>query len=108
MSTQLAGYFGVASGAGLLVRSVAANSPAALAGMRAGDVVVAANAKPVANTNDWVKAIKNSHGRPLTIVVMRDKKQQTLTLTPDSKKRSSLEAPAEGLAVAGLGRMQRA
>jgi len=108
MSTQLAGYFGVASGAGLLVRSVAANSPAALAGMRAGDVVVAANAKPVANTNDGVKAIKNSHGRPLTIVVMRDKKQQTLTLTPDSKKRSSLEAPAEGLAVAGLGRMQRA
>jgi S1-C subfamily serine protease len=94
MSTQLAAYFGVSSGEGLLVRSVVANSPAALAGMHAGDVVVEANTKPVANTNDWAKAIKNSHGRPLTIVVLRDKKQQTLTLTPDSKKRSSLDEPA--------------
>jgi hypothetical protein len=32
----------------------------------------------------------------LTIVVMRDKKQQTLTLTPDSKKRSSVDGPAAG------------
>ena len=91
MSNQLADYFGVSSGAGLLVRSVAANSPAAVAGMRAGDVVIEADAKPVASTGDWAKAIKNSKGHPLTVVVLRDKKQQTLTLTPDSKKRSSLE-----------------
>jgi serine protease Do len=90
MSTQLADYFGVSSGAGLLVRSVIDNSPAALAGMRAGDVVISADSKPVATTNDWAKAIKNSHGRPLSITVMRDRKEQTLTLTPDSKKRSSI------------------
>jgi C-terminal processing protease CtpA/Prc len=95
MSTQLADYFGVSSGIGLLVRSVQANSPAALAGMRAGDVVVQADAKPVVSTNDWAKAIKDSHGHSLTIVVMRDKKQQTLTLTPDSKKRSSLQQPTQ-------------
>jgi predicted metalloprotease with PDZ domain len=95
MSNQLADFFGVSSGAGLLVRSVVANSPAAVAGMRAGDVVIEADAKPVATTGDWAKAIKNSHGHPLTITVLRDKKQQTLTLTPDSKKRSSLEQPIE-------------
>lgn len=96
MSTQLADYFGVSSGAGLLVRSVIDNSPAALAGMRAGDVVIRADAKPVATTGDWARALKNSHGHPLTIVVMRDKKEQTLTLTPDSKKRSSIdEDPAQ-------------
>ncbi|HEV2619897.1 MAG TPA: PDZ domain-containing protein, partial [Acidobacteriaceae bacterium] len=91
MSTQLAGYFGVPSGGGLLVRSVQENSPAALAGIHAGDVVVRADDKTVANTNEWAKAIKNSHGRPLTIVVVRDKRLQTLTLTPDGKKRSSLD-----------------
>jgi len=91
MSAQLAGFFGVPSGIGLLVRSVEANSPAALAGMQAGDVVVRTDDKTVASSSDWEKAIKNSHGRPLTVVVLRDKKEETLTLTPDSKKRSSLQ-----------------
>jgi len=95
MSTQLADYFGVPSGTGLLVRSVEANSPAAFAGMRAGDVVVRADAQQVASTSDWAKAIKNSHGKPLAITVLRDKKEQTLTLTPDGKKRSSAEQPGE-------------
>ena len=49
-----------------------------------------ADAKPVTSAGDWAKAIKNSHGHPLSITVVRDKKEQTLTLTPDSKKRSSL------------------
>jgi len=96
MSSQLADYFGVPSGAGLLVRSVEANSPAALAGMRAGDVLVRANAETISSTSDWARAIRNSRGHPLTVVVLRDKKEQTLTLTPDGKKRSSLEQPANG------------
>jgi S1-C subfamily serine protease len=95
MSTQLAEYFGVHGGAGLLVRSVEANSPASLAGMRAGDVVVRANAKSVASSADWTKAIRDSHGRPLTVVVLRDKKELTLTLTPDNKRRSSLQQPSQ-------------
>jgi serine protease Do len=98
MSTQLAGYFGVPSGSGLLVRSVQDNSPAALAGMHAGDVVVRANNKAVASTGEWAKAIKNTHGRPLSVVVVRDKREQTLMLTPDSKKRSSLDPAAHGAA----------
>jgi len=93
LSVQLADFFGVAGGGGLLVRSVEANSPAAVAGLRAGDVVVRANEKTVANSTDWTRAIKDSHGRPLTIVVLRDKKEQPLTLTPDSKKRSSVQQP---------------
>jgi S1-C subfamily serine protease len=106
MSTQLADFFGVPSGAGLLVRSVIDNSPAALAGMHAGDVVIRADAKPVTSTGDWAKAIKASHGHPLSITVMRDKKEQTLTLTPDSKKRSSLDPDPDQqvpVAVAHLG-----
>jgi S1-C subfamily serine protease len=95
MSTQQAAYFGVTSGEGLLVRTVVPNSPAAIAGMQVCDVIVRANDHPVATTGDWAKAIKNSHGRPLAIVVLRDKKEQTITLTPDGKKRSSLGQPME-------------
>ena len=106
MSPQLADFFGAAKGAGLLVRSVVENSPAALAGMHAGDVVLRANAKLVNSTGDWARAIKDSKGHPVSITVLRDKKEQTLTLTPDSKKRSEVDQPQEapaGYTVARLG-----
>jgi S1-C subfamily serine protease len=106
LSTQLAQFFGVPSGSGLLVRSVADGSPAAAAGMHAGDVVVKANAQRVATTNDWAKALKNSRGKPMTVTVLREKKEQTLTLVPDGKRRSSVEeliAAPERAVVARLG-----
>lgn len=91
VSTQLAQFFGCPSGAGLLVRSVVDNSPAAVAGLHAGDVVIRANGKAVGSTGDWTKAVKGSHGHPFDVVVLRDKHEQTLTLTPEGKHRSSLE-----------------
>jgi serine protease Do len=95
MGPQLAGFFGVQGKTGLLVRSIAANSPAALAGMRAGDVVVRANTHEVGSLSEWAKTIKEAKGRPVTVVVMRDRAERTLTLTPDAKRRSSLEGSAE-------------
>lgn len=91
LSRQLAEYFGSATGSGLLVRSVVDNSPAARSGLRAGDVVIQANGKAVGSTNDWAKAVKGSHGHPFSVVILREKKEQTLTLTPDGKHRSCLE-----------------
>jgi S1-C subfamily serine protease len=93
MPAQLADYFGATGGHGLLVSSVKPNTPAALAGMHAGDVIVRANGKPIATTSDWSKAMKSSKGKPFAVVVLRDKKEQTLTLSPDSHKRSGLEYP---------------
>jgi S1-C subfamily serine protease len=91
---QLAQFFGSQGGNGLLVRSVEPNSPAAAAGMRAGDVVVRANAIIIAGTSDWSRLVHENRGRPLSVVVVRDKQEQTLVLIPDSKKRSSLEFQA--------------
>ncbi len=90
MGPQLAEYFG-AVGAGLLVRSVDMGSPADQAGMKAGDVVVRVNQIPVASGSDWSRTIRENRGRPVSVVVLRDKHEHTLTLTPDSKKRSSLK-----------------
>lgn len=107
MSTQLAGYFGVSKGQGVLVREVIANSPADQAGMHAGDVIVRANGRSVTSTSEWTKALKSNQGKPLSVTVVREKKEQTLTLTPESKKRSSLDVPApedrEPIDVARLG-----
>jgi serine protease Do len=89
MGPQLAEFFG-ATGAGLLVRSVDGNSPADEAGMKAGDVVVKINSISVANGTDWTKTVHDNKGKPVPVVVLRDKQERTLTLTPDGKKRSSL------------------
>ena len=91
---QLAQFFGSQGGNGLLVRSVDPNSPAATAGMRAGDVVVRANAVILVGAGDWSRLVHENKGRPLSVVVVRDKQEQTLVLIPDSKKRSSLELQA--------------
>jgi membrane-associated protease RseP (regulator of RpoE activity) len=91
MGPQLAEFFGATGGAGLLVRSVDANSPAAAAGMRAGDVVVRVNSTPIANGNDWSRTMHDSLGKTVNVVVLRDKREQTLTLVPDGKKRSAME-----------------
>ncbi len=90
MGQQLADFFGATDGAGLLVRSVDGNSPADEAGMKAGDVVVKINSIPVANGTDWTKTVHDNKGKPVPVVVIRDKQEKTLTLTPDGKKRSSL------------------
>lgn len=91
---QLAQFFGSQGGNGLLVRSVEPNSPAATAGLRAGDVVVRANAVIIAGTGDWTRLVRENRGRPVSVVVVRDKQEQTLVLVPDSKKRSSLDFQA--------------
>jgi serine protease Do len=90
MGPQLAEFFGAAGGSGLLVRSVDGNSPADEAGMKAGDVVVKINSIAVASGTDWTKTVHDNKGRPVPVVVLRDRHEQTLTLTPDGKKRSSL------------------
>jgi serine protease Do len=90
MGPQLAEFFGATEGGGLLVRSVEGNSPAEEAGMKAGDVVVKINSISVANGTDWTKTVHDNKGKPVPVVVLRDKQERILTLTPDGKKRSSL------------------
>jgi serine protease Do len=91
---QLGSFFGVNNG-GLLIRSVADNSPAAMAGLKAGDVVLKANANPVGNLGRWTKTVREAKGKPIAIVIMRDRQEKLLILTPDVKHKSSLELPSE-------------
>jgi serine protease Do len=92
--TQLADYFGITSGTGLLVESVDTASPAARAGLRAGDVVLMVDTKQMVSRSDWQKAIRNHRGTPVQLTIMRDKQQMTLTMIAgEHKKKSALEPP---------------
>jgi serine protease Do len=84
--TQLADYFGVSSGTGLLVENVDYQSPAARAGLKAGDVVVKVESQQMTSKGDWVKAIRNHRGHLVQVTVMRNKQEQVLTMSAGKLK----------------------
>lgn len=93
LGAQLADFFGVKDGKGILVHAVDENSPAAMAGLHAGDVVTRINGGNVATKADWARALRDSKGHPVSLVVVRDRHEQTLTMVPDAKHRSQVEVP---------------
>ncbi len=93
LGPQLAEYFGAANGNGLLVRSIEPNSPAAAAGLKAGDVVVRINQIALLSGADWLRLMHENKGRAVQVTILRDKKEQALSLIPDAKHRSSVVLP---------------
>jgi predicted metalloprotease with PDZ domain len=81
LTTQLASFFGVKQGKGVLVREVVVGSAAANAGLKAGDVIVAVDGKSVATVAELRKAIEIKSGeekRKLELTVVRDHHEQTV------------------------------
>jgi serine protease Do len=86
LDTQLAEYFGVKDG--VLVKSVTADSVAARAGLKAGDVITSINGRKVYEASDVSRAIDRTETNgDVTIEVTRDKK--TLTLKGKLEARES-------------------
>jgi serine protease Do len=77
LSQQLAEYFGTKDG--VLVTSVADNSAASKAGIKAGDVITSLNGSGVTSPSDLRQRIRAlQDGDEFTVGVMRDKKPMTL------------------------------
>jgi C-terminal processing protease CtpA/Prc len=86
---QLAEYFGTSTG--VLVSSVDADSPAARAGLKAGDVVTAVNGTAVAEPSDLIEAVQAvEDGATLTLDYTRDKKAQSTKATLEKKEPAEL------------------
>ncbi len=91
MQPQLAGYFGAPAGTGLLVSTVMPNSPAANAGLRAGDVILRVDAVVMRTGADWTRHVKASLGSAMQVTIVRDRKESVVTLVPELKKKSCVE-----------------
>ncbi len=83
LTSQMAEYLGVPSG--LMVKQVARKSEAAAAGLKAFDVILKVGADSITTSADWERALHANQGKQVQVTILRDKKQQTLTLQVDSK-----------------------
>lgn len=82
LTKQLADYFGITGGKGVLVTSVTDDGPAAKAGVRAGDVITAIDGEAVDSPGDISRAINRKKDGDITLTIIRNKSQQTIRVTP--------------------------
>jgi serine protease Do len=98
ITPQLAEYFGVKNGNGVLVRSVEKGSRGEKAGFRAGDVIVKVNDEAVHDTSDFMHAVRSGESKSVSVGVVRDKKEQNLNLSlPEHKESGELQEEEESL-----------
>lgn len=72
---------------GALIQSVLAGSPAAKAGIREGDIIVAVGGQAARSFEDVLAVVRSSAiGQALSVEIMRDGKKQTLSVTLASDK----------------------
>ena len=86
LSKQLGEHFGVSDGKGILVNNVRKDSPAAKAGFKAGDVIVAIDGKEVKNSFDLTRAISKKKEGAVNLTIVRNKNRQNISVTPEKRK----------------------
>ena len=91
LTPQLGEFFGVKGGQGVLVRSVEKGSRAEQAGIRAGDVIVKINGSAVNDCSDFSRLLRSRNSTKATVIVMRDRREQTLTLNLPEKRTGSIQ-----------------
>jgi len=96
LTPQLADFFGVPHGHGVLVRSVEGGSPAAAAGLKAGDVILKVNSEVVHDMADWQRGMRTP-GTKVSINVWRDRKEQTFVMNVPGSGESSRLSPSDSL-----------
>jgi membrane-associated protease RseP (regulator of RpoE activity) len=92
LTPQLGEFFGVKSGQGVLIRSVEKGSAAETAGLKAGDVIVKIGDEKIGDRSDFRRAIRERKSAKVPLAIIRDKKEQSLTITlsaPRSTRESS-------------------
>jgi serine protease Do len=93
LTDQLADYFGLAGRGGLLVTAVNENSPAAKAGLRAGDIITDVDGEQVKAAGDLVRALNRHDDGDVNLNVTRDRKARTVRVTPERVQPTTLFGP---------------
>ena len=79
LTSQLADYFGVPGGQGVLVRNVQRGSLGASAGLKAGDVIFRIDGQPIRDLADW-RGSMHTNSLKTTFSIIRDRHEQTVEM----------------------------
>lgn len=86
LTKQLAEHFGVANG--VMINNVREDSPAAKAGLKAGDIIVESEGKAVKREIDLIRTINEKKEGDVQLTIVRNGNRQTVTVTPEKSKES--------------------
>ena len=93
LTPQLGEYFGARDG-GVLVTSVTPDSPAAKAGLKAGDVITSIDGGRVRRMEDLIDQLRDKDG-DVTVGILRDKKESSVKATlEETSPRAGFRRPA--------------
>ncbi len=94
------------------VGSVMPDSPAAKAGLKTGDLILKINNKPIKTWDEMAEMVHKSEGKPLNLLIKRDKQTLSVTLVPQLKEVKNIfgekvRVPIIGVTAAGLTAVQK-
>lgn len=92
LTKQLAEYFGVKQGKGVLVREVLVGSAAEKAGLKAGDAIVKVDSQEVGSLAELRSALPHNleDKRKITLTIVRNHREQMLTVELEPSERHPL------------------
>ena len=93
LSSELAAYYGIAGGKGVLVMDVFKGDPAEQAGIRPQDIILEINGKKVEDSRDLTRTIANTPvGQTVAIKLLREGKEQQVKVTLSKREDSKLSS----------------
>jgi S1-C subfamily serine protease len=86
LSRRLIRHFDLATSSALRVTAVEAGSPASVAGVETGDLIVALDGRPISGFDDMHRLLSQERlGKSLEMIVIRRAQRRTLTITPQER-----------------------
>jgi len=90
------------------VEAVVPGSPAEAAGLRKGDKIVQIGDKRITTWNEMTDIVKRNPGTPLPLIVERDGRTETLTITPAVRKEKLADGTEIEIGQIGITKTNRA
>jgi serine protease Do len=86
VTDQLAEFFGVKDGNGVLIAHVEENGAGAKAGLKAGDVIIAIDNEKIDSVGALVTTLSKKEAGSAAVKILRNRSEQTINVTIEKRE----------------------